>query len=278
MSIMGEARLVRLLGPVDAVSDMVPLPISGLRRKAVLAVLALHPGGIVSSDRLADAVWGGAAPATAVNTLQRHMSYLRRMFGDRTAILACQPGYLLNLGPDATDVAVARRLIAQGTRCADPERRASTLRAALGLWRDRPLIDVAGVAWLDAQADHIERLRWQAEQALIAARFALGDHAHLVPDLERLAGAHPFDEQVHGWLMLALYRTGRQADALGVYRRLHQALADDLGIDPSPGLRELETAILRQDRSLETTQPVTRPLAMSAVCESPESGDVSSPA
>lgn len=246
MSIVGN--LVRLLGPVDAVSDNVPLPISGLRRKAVLAVLALHHGGIVSVDRLADAVWGGSAPATAVNTLQRHVSYLRRMFGDRTAILARRPGYLLDLGPDATDVAVARRLIEQGARCADPEQRASTLRAALALWRDRPLIDVAGVAWLDEQADHIERLRWQAERALVGTRFVLGDHAHLVPDLERLTGAHPFDEQLHGWLMSALYRVGRQADALGVYRRVRQALADDLGIHPGPGLRDLETAILRQDR------------------------------
>jgi len=252
---MGSTLLVRVLGPVDVLIDTVPRPISGLRRKAVLAVLALHQGGIASTDRLIDAVWGGTAPTTSVNTLQRHVSYLRQVLGDKTAILASPPGYLLNLGAEATDLATAQRLIEQGNRCTDPEQGASALRAALAMWRDRPLVDVAGLAWLDEQAEHLDQLRWHTEQSLISVRLALGEHAQLVPELERLIVTHPFDEQLHGQLILALYRTGRQADALGAYRRIRDALQDELGIDPHQGLRGLEAAILRQDTSLQAIPP-----------------------
>jgi DNA-binding SARP family transcriptional activator len=242
---------VRLLGPVDAVVGGVPVSISGLRRRAVLAVLALHGEGIVGTGRLIDAVWGAKAGSVSPNTLQSHMSALRRLLGDRNAIIARSPGYLLDLGPGATDVTEARHLVERGECGEDPAQNAAMLRAALSLWRDRSLIDVGGVAWLDEQAAALERLRTRAQLALIRARLALGEHARLEPDLERLALARPFDEQVHAQLMFALYRTGRQADALGVYRRLRAALADNLGIDPNQRLRDLEIAILRQDPALD---------------------------
>jgi DNA-binding SARP family transcriptional activator len=229
----------------------VPVSMTGFRRKAVLAVLALHDGEIVGVDRITNVVWSDSAGATSVNTVQSHVSYLRNVLGARTAILGRPPGYLLNLGRDATDVAAARRLVEQGGRHTDAEQRAASLRAALAMWRGQPLIDVRGPAWLDEQARSLERLRWQAEHALIGARLALGETSSLIPELERLTAVHPFDEQLHGQLMLALYRSGRQADALGVYRRLRGTLAEDLGIDPNHSLRDMESRILRQDLSLE---------------------------
>jgi DNA-binding SARP family transcriptional activator/Flp pilus assembly protein TadD len=250
---------VRLLGPVDvAVGDNMRA-VHGLRRKAVLAVLALHPGEIVSTDRLVDAVWGDSAPPTAGNTLQSHVSHLRQVLGSRASIRARPPGYLLDLGADASDVEVAERLIRQGMAAADHGHRAQRLRAALALWRGRPLADITGLVWLDEQAERLDQLRLRTVRALIEARLGLGEHAQLVPDLERLTGEHPFDEQLHAQLMLALYRTGRQADALAVYRRLRHALGEDLGIDPSQPVRDLETDILRQDPALDLPGPAIGP-------------------
>jgi DNA-binding SARP family transcriptional activator/Flp pilus assembly protein TadD len=253
---------VRLLGPVDAVVDGAVRPVSGLRRKAVLAALALHPGEVVSADRLIDMVWGGKAPATAANALQSHVSYLRGVLGARTAIVARPPGYVLTIPPEATDVQAADRLIRQGRQCADPARAAPRLRAALALWRGRPLDDVAGIPWLDEQAERLDEARLAAVQALVEVRLALGEHVQLVPELELLAQQNPFREHLHGQLMLALYGAGRQADALAAYRRLRRTLRAELGIDPSPAVRDLEAAILRQDAAVgPPAVPVTVPPA-----------------
>ncbi|HVQ94958.1 MAG TPA: AfsR/SARP family transcriptional regulator, partial [Mycobacteriales bacterium] len=246
---------VRLLGPVDVTADGVPRPVSGLRRKAVLAVLALHRGEIASTNRLVDAVWGDAAPPTAVNTLQSHVSHLRQVLGGKATIRTQPPGYLLDLGPDGTDVEVAERLIRAGSRSTEPAERVSYLRAALALWRGHPLVDVSGLAWLDEQAQRLSQLRLSAQQALVEARLALGEHAAVLPELEQLTLDHPFDEPLHRQLMLALYRAGRQADALAAYHRLRRALAHDLGIDPGQSLRDLEAAILRQDAALAPALP-----------------------
>ena len=236
---------VRLLGPVDVMVDGEPRPVRGLRRKAVLAVLALRAGEVVSTDRLADVVWGQAAPATAVNTLQSHMSYLRTVFGDKCAILAQAPGYLLDLCGDGTDVQEAERLLTQGVRSAEPAEAARQLRRALNLWRGRPLADVTGVAWLEEQAERLDLLRLRVRQALSEARLAAGEHTQLVPELEEMAAGHPLDERIHEQLMLALYRSGRQADALAVYHRLRGTLNEELGIGPGQTLRDLEVAILQ---------------------------------
>jgi DNA-binding SARP family transcriptional activator/tetratricopeptide (TPR) repeat protein len=230
-------------------------PVRGLRRKAVLAVLALQRGEIISTDRLVDAVWGDTAPLTAVNTVQSHVSHLRHVLGAKTAIRARPPGYVLDLGAEATDIQVAERLVRQGTQAAAPADRARHLQAALALWRGRPLADVAGLPWLDEQAARLDQFWLHAQRALVETRLALGEHVALVPDLERLVQDHPFDEQIHGQLMLALYRTGRQADALAAYQRLRRSLGNDLGIDPSQPLRDLEAAILRQEPSLDRPAP-----------------------
>ncbi|MFI7122849.1 alpha/beta fold hydrolase [Amycolatopsis sp. NPDC049868] len=238
--------LVRILGPVDVVADGVVRPVRGLRRKALLAVLALRVGEIVSVDRLTDVVWG-ARPPTA-NTVQTHVSALRGMLGDRDAIVARSPGYVLNA---ATDLAGAQQLIEQAGQTTDPASAAAHLREAVALWRDEPLADVTGMTWLHEQAERLALLRLDAVEALGEARLALGEHARLVPELEKLCRLHPFREHLHRQLMLALYGVGRQADALDVYERLRRALDDQLGVEPGPALRESHAALLRQDTSLE---------------------------
>jgi DNA-binding SARP family transcriptional activator/DNA-binding CsgD family transcriptional regulator/tetratricopeptide (TPR) repeat protein len=242
--------LVRLLGPVDVVADGAPQLVNGLRRKAVLAVLALHCGEIVSSDRLAEAVWGGEPPAGPLSTIQRHVSYLRQVLGSRELIVARPPGYLLDPVLASTDVAAAEQLIQEAAGAVGRVRE-QRLREALALWRGRPLVDVDGLPWLREEGERLEQLRLRASRALAETRLALGDHLQLLPELEMLSKEQPFDEQLHAQLMLALYRSGRQADALGVYRRLRRALAGELGIDPGSPLRDLEAAILRQDRALD---------------------------
>jgi DNA-binding SARP family transcriptional activator/Flp pilus assembly protein TadD len=248
---------VRLLGSVDVMGDGAVRSVAGLRRKAVLATLGLAAGEIVSTDRLIEVVWGDRPPPTAPNTLQAHMSYLRGVLGGRTAIVARGPGYVLDLGADATDLQVAERLIRAGRQSTEPGQRASHLRAALALWRGQPLADLTGLSWLDQQADRLANLQLETLLALVDTRLALGEHVQLAPELEQLAQRHPFHEQVHEQLMLALYRARRQADALAAYQRLRRSLADELGIDPGPALRELEAAILRQDPVLhhQTSSP-----------------------
>ena len=246
---------VRLLGPVDVMVDGRPRPVHGLRRRAVLAALALHGGETVSTGRLVDAVWGRAAPPAAVNTLQSHVSYLRKIVGSKAAIATRAPGYVLDLGQDGTDVQLAERLLRQGMESADPGRGVRDLREALALWRGRPLADVAGLAWLEEQAARLDLLGERIQRALAEARLAAGEHAVLVPDLEKMVADHPLDEHLHGQLMVALYRSGRQADALAAYQRLRHTLAEELGIDPGQALRDLETAILRQDPSLDVSAP-----------------------
>jgi len=246
---------VRLLGPVDVVVGGAARTVSGQRRKAVLATLALRVGEIVSIDRLADVVWGDGMPPTALNTLQRHVSYLRTVLGSKAVIFARPPGYVLDLGDEGTDIRLAERLLRQADLLADPARAAADLRQALALWRDTPLADVAGIAWFEQQADRLSLLRGQIERALVQARLASGEHAQLVPELERMVADHPLDEGLHAELMRALYHCGRQADALAAYQRLRAILGEQLGIDPNQALQELETAILRQDASLSLDTP-----------------------
>jgi DNA-binding SARP family transcriptional activator/tetratricopeptide (TPR) repeat protein len=263
---------VRLLGPVDVTIDGRPRPLVGLRRKAVLAALALQPARIVSTDRLIDLVWGDATPATVTNTLQSHISYLRHLLGARTAIQAQAPGYLLDIGDEATDVMTAERLIRAAGQSADLAGAASHLQAATALWRGPPLADLAGLAGFDRQAQRLEQLLQRTRQDLIEIRLRLGQHRTLIPELAELSRQQPLDEQIHGSLMLALYRAGRQADALEVYQRLRRMLQDDLGIDPSQAVRDLQSAILRHDPALDLaaelgragTVPAQLPLAVPA--------------
>ena len=209
---------VRLLGPVDVLVGEVAREVRGLRRKATLATLALARGQVVSTDRLISAVWSDGAPATVLNTLQSNVSHLRHVLGDRSAIVARSPGYLLDTGGEPTDVETAERLVGQGTP--------GDLRAALALWRGPSLVDVCELPRLETQARRLDQLRLRAQRALVDARLAAGDHERLVPELLRLATEHPLDELLHGKLILALYRCGRQVEALDAYGRLRRVLRE----------------------------------------------------
>jgi DNA-binding SARP family transcriptional activator/predicted negative regulator of RcsB-dependent stress response len=215
----------------------------------------MHPGEVVSTDRIVDIVWNGQPPATVVKTLHNGITYLRNVLPGRAAIVASRPGYRLELPGEATDVERAQALIRQPADGADHVRRAAQLRSALSLWRGKSLSDVASVDWLHEQGMRLEQLRMDGTQALVDVRLDLGEHEQLVPELEQLTNEHPYRENLHRQLMLALYRCGRQADALQAYQRLRRSVVDELGIDPSPDLRTLETAILRQDAGLRLPAP-----------------------
>ncbi|WP_344850577.1 AfsR/SARP family transcriptional regulator [Kribbella ginsengisoli] len=225
--------------------------IPGARRKALLAALALRIGQPVSSDLLIDVVWSGNTPSTVLNTLQSHMSYLRRTLVRRGCIVASAPGYRLDRSVVETDLQIAEQLISEAERTPDLEQKSAQLQTALNMWRGKPLEDVRGHPWLDEQAERIDRLRYSAVKSLTDARLMLGEHSALIGVLEDLADRHPFDEDLHGQLMLAHYRAGRQADALATFRRLRSRLVDELGINPGRALRDLEQAVLRQDRRLD---------------------------
>ncbi len=242
---------VRLLGPVDVTVDGVPRAVRGLRRKAVLAALAMAPGEVIGTDRLIELVWVSDAPATAPNTLQSHVSHLRQVLGGRDTILARPPGYVLLIGTEGTDVARAEGLARQAAAESDLARRVRHLRGALDLWRGAALADLVGLTGLDHEAERLDGLQLRLQRDLLDARLRLGEHEQLVLELAGLVREQPFDESLHGQLMLALYRSGRQSDALVAYQRLRRRLGDDLGLDPGPALRELESAILRQDPVLD---------------------------
>jgi DNA-binding SARP family transcriptional activator len=249
MRTYGDAVRVRLLGPVDVVVDGVPRVVRGLRRRAVLAALALRPGQVVTADHLIRVIWDDDAPGAAAATLQSHVSHLRGVLGDRSSIVGDARGYRLHAD---TDAQAAEALIERGLRTADPAGAKALLREAVELWRGRPLGGVEGLAWFDRQAERFDRLLQQARDALVEARLALGEHDELIAELP---GPDPYHEPAHGQLMLALHRAGRSSDALAAYQRVRQILADDLGAEPGRPLRELEAAIRRQDRALDLAAP-----------------------
>lgn len=251
----GSAVPVRLLGPIDVLVRGEPRAVPGRRLKAVLAALALQPGRVVSVDGLVDIVWGDAVPASGATTLQSHMSHLRRVLDDRAVIRARSPGYLLDVDGEATDIEAAERLIGQSKQQPNPADQETLLAAAVALWRGRPLADLAGLSWFDLHAHRLDQLHFQAWHALINARLELGQHQQLIPALEQLIRQHPHYEDSYGQLMLAQYRAGRQVDALATYQRLRHTLDHDLGLSPTQPLRDLESAILRQDPALTRTQP-----------------------
>jgi DNA-binding SARP family transcriptional activator/tetratricopeptide (TPR) repeat protein len=256
---------VRLLGPVDVVVGGQALVVPGLRRQAALAVLALNRGVVVSTSQLIDMVWDGSSSPGMLNNLQRTVSHLRALLGGRGAIVARAPGYLLGGDSEPTDLEQARQFAALATAAADPRDRARRLAAALALWRGPSLAGLAGLRALEPRAHLLDALRLQLAQDLADARLDLGEHAELLPELERLAAERPYDERTHRQLILALYRAGRQADALTVARRLRTALRDELGLDAGPELRDLEKAVLRQDAALAAVpRPGSAPPSRSA--------------
>jgi DNA-binding SARP family transcriptional activator len=236
----------RILGPLEIVDGERLVPLGGLKRRAVVAALLLQPNRAVPSGQIIDLVWGHDPPAAARASLQNHVVRLRRELGDR--LVTRPPGYLIRVEPGELDLDRFRRLVEEA-RAAKPGKAAALLHEALALWRGDPLADLAGEPVAGA-ATHLDELRLEALENRIDAELALGRHATLVPELEALVAEHRFRERLRGQLMLALYRSGRQADALAAYTAARRTLVGELGAEPGAQLQELQRAILRQDAEI----------------------------
>ena len=236
-----------MLGPLEVRDrDGAPVPVAGVRLRTLLIELALAPGKLVPTAQLVDAVWGDEPPAGAGNALQALVSRLRRALPE--AVVESHPaGYRLLIDPGAVDVIRFERLVADGRAAlpSDPARAASTLREALGLWRGPALLDVAGVDFFQPTLTRLDELWLTATEGRVEADLHLGRGAELVSELTALAAEHPLRERLVGALMRAMSQAGRPAEALAVYERTRQTLADQLGADPSPELSAVHTAVLR---------------------------------
>jgi DNA-binding SARP family transcriptional activator/ABC-type transport system substrate-binding protein/outer membrane protein assembly factor BamB len=254
----------RVLGPLQASQDGRIISLGGARQRGVLAILLLHANRVVSMDAIADGLWGERPPASAANTVQGYISRLRRLLasGDGELIVYSPPGYVLQVEPDRVDAHRFEHLVREATQARASgklEPAAELLREALGLWQGEALVDLELNSFVQLERRRLEELRLTALEERIELDLTLRRHADLVSELEFLVGEHPLREGFRAQLMLALYRSGRQAEALQVYQQARHALVEELGIEPSQRLRELEQAILRQDASLDLPKETTRP-------------------
>jgi len=243
----------RILGPLEANDGTRVIALDAPKQRALLSLLLLHANEVVSSERMIDELWGEKPPATANKVVQTYVSHLRRLLGP--ALIATRPpGYMLCIEEDTLDVASFRRLTFQARTLAvdgEPEHAAALYRQALALWRGPPLPDVAFESFARNEVERLGEERLDALTARIDCELALGRHEQLVVELETLAGQYPLRERFRAQLMLALYRSGRQADALAAYQDARRVLAEELGLEPSRELQDMERAILTHDPALE---------------------------
>ena len=234
----GTHRLeIRFLGTLEVWKDRAPLALGGGRQRALLALLALRPNEVVSSEWLIEELWEGRPPPTAAKALQNLIAQLRRALGEDQRVLITGPqGYELRLGSDAIDARRFERATAEGLALveSDPSAAGRRLRDALALWRGEPLADFAYSSFAQSEIARLQELRLSALEGRIDADLACGQDAELVPEAEALVAAHPLRERLRGQLMLALYRAGRQAEALDEYREARTLLRDELGLEPGP--------------------------------------------
>jgi WD40 repeat protein/DNA-binding SARP family transcriptional activator len=242
----------RLLGPIEVVEDGRARSIGGPKQRTVLAHLVLRANHVVAPDRLIEEVWGEDPPPAARSTLRGYLSHLRTALGPGR-LERRSGGYVLRADPSAIDALRFEALVAEARSLAntDPAAAARAFDRALGLWRGPAMDDLADQSCLQPEIARLEEIRLTATEERLAAELDLGRHRELVPELETLVGTHPFRERLWAHLMTALYRAGRQADALSAFQRARDSLAEELGIDPSPELRRLQERILRQDPSLD---------------------------
>lgn len=238
----------RILGPLEAVGDDGPLALGGQKQRAVLAFLLLHAGEVVATERLVTELWGERPPKTATTSLQNFVSQLRKLLGAGT-VETKPPGYVVRVDPERFDLARFERLVASARTKEAPER-AALLREALAVWRGPPLADFVFETFAQGEIRRLEELRLGALEERIQADLDLGLGSELVAELEALVEHYPLRERLRGQLMVALYRAGRQADALHCYHEARRALVDELGVEPSPALKEIYTSILRQETAL----------------------------
>jgi DNA-binding SARP family transcriptional activator len=249
-----------MLGPILVHDGETQIGVPKGRQRVLIAALLTHAGIAVPADALAELVWDGAPPRGADITLRSHVLRLRRVLGPRAGarLVTRHPGYLLQAGEDEVDVLRFRCLCRDGgtaLRQGSWGRARALLGEALDLWRGVPLADVPSESLRRDEVPGLEELRLQAEEWRMDAALRLGGHAELALELQSLAAQHPLREPFHGQLMLALYRCGRQAEALAAYQRARDVLVEELGVEPGPALRELHQRILSADPALAATEP-----------------------
>ena len=248
----------QILGPLEVRSERGAVRLEGLKPRAVLAMLLLHPNEPVSAERLAVGLWGQDAPAGAVKTVQVHVSRLRKALGDPEALSTTPAGYRLRVRPGELDAERFATGVAEGQRAleaGDAERAGVVLREALELWHGPALADLEFEPFAAVEIARLEEQRLVALEARVEADLARGSHAALVSELRQLRAEHPTREPLAAALMLALYRSGRQAEALEVYRDARELLVEAAGVEPGAELQRLHAAILRQDPSLDLPTP-----------------------
>jgi predicted ATPase/DNA-binding SARP family transcriptional activator len=254
---MAERLEIRVLGPFEVLTDGKPADVGGSKRQALLAMLALRKGRVVDVDALVDGLWGEELPAAPRNALHHHIARLRAALGEE-AIVGSSDGYALS---DARlDAARFEELLAE-TRAAlresDLFAALDAVEAGLALWRGAALQGLGGTTWFGAEARRLETLRVDALEEHFEVRLAIGEHRELASELRAALADNPYREQLWGQLMLALYRSGRQADALETFQEARRVLGDELGLEPGPDLRRLQEAILAHDPAIAAV-PVDR--------------------
>jgi DNA-binding SARP family transcriptional activator len=253
-----DALRVGVLGPLEVRQGGHRVHIASARQRALVALLALDAGQVVSVDRLIEGLWGDRVPADAVNALRHHVSRLRKTIGP--ALVTQGSGYLLAVQQDHVDALQFTRLAGEARTGLQQGRRnqaAEDLRRALALWRGPALEEFLDHGWARQAAARLDELSLAAVEDRFDLDLSMGLHADVVEELRALTGEHPFRERLWGQLMVALYRCGRQAEALAAYAQARQVLAEELGLDPGPELAGLEQAILAHDPAL-AAPPLTQ--------------------
>src|SRR3954470_11412279 len=249
----------RILGALEVFHGGRAVAVGGSRQRMLLAVLLLHPNESLGTDRLIDELWGERPPTTAAKTVQVHISRLRKALSECSAngsgelIVTGGGGYRLRIDPESVDAHRFERLLAEGRTALAAGRAdeaAAALEGSLSLWRGQALAEFAYERFAEIESGRLNDLRLAATEELVDAKLALGRHSEVVEELETLVAANPYRERLWGQLMLAFYRSDRQADALQAYQDARRALVEELGIEPGEHLREGESAILRQDPGL----------------------------
>ena len=244
---------LRVLGPIEASVDGRSLNLGGTKQRAVLAMLCLEANHVVSADRLIDGLWGERPPTSAAKMIQNYVWRLRGILGEEAGaeIVTRGRGYELRVDEDAVDVRRFERLMTEAWRARQDAMPPAAAREALALWRGEPLTDLADEPFAAAEIRRLEEARLEAIELVIDADLVAGGHLKVAGEIDALIDAHPLRERLHAQRMLALYRCGRQADALEAYRAARRTLVEQIGVEPGPQLRRLQAAILRQDHSLE---------------------------
>jgi YVTN family beta-propeller protein len=249
-----------ILGPLEVARNGETIEIPPGKPRALLVLLLLDRGKVVPVDRLVEELWDERPPPSATKQVQVYVARLRKLLGDGLLVTS-SPGYALRLGDEQLDAARFESLV-ETARSEQPSAAAKRLREALALWRGPPLVDFSYDSWAQEEIRRLEELHLEALEDRIEADLALGRHEEVVGEIESLARAHPLRERLQAQLMLALYRCGRQAEALAAFQSTRRRFLDELGLEPSPPLQQLEQAILRHDASLaapERTEPRPRP-------------------